>query len=173
MLLLFSIFIAGGSAGGSQADLIEESIDAYRKGMKKVIEDDDRKEAALAEVETVREEFKTQVKALGDATTAYIAVDHSYHSTTNDYDPALDEFLGAWEAMDRWSIDKHYDLQGYFTDDEWVEAMARVSDNTVNLLEDSEEMAAKLEKKHKKKIAKYEKKFGQKYTPPAVPKAQP
>ena len=163
--VLAGLLIAG-AAGGSPVDVIEDSIDAYKKSIKRVIEDDERKDQALAEIETTRKELKDQVAQVSEATTAYVKVDNKFESTHSQYLVALDEFLGTWEQFDRWTIDKHFLIQKYFTGDEWPRAMEKVNKNTKDLLKDVNKVVAKLEKKRSKHIAKYEEKYGRKYVSP-------
>ena len=164
--LLLGIMVAGAASGGSQVELVKNSIDEYEKGIKKVIKDDEREEQALAEMDTVREELEAQMEQISEATKGYIEVDNRYETTLAQYDTELDSILGSFEQLDRWSIDKHYSIQKHFTDEEWPKAIKRVNKGTKDLLKDINKKIAKFGKTQTKQARKYKKKFGKDYTKP-------
>ena len=154
-----------GSMSGS-VDVLDDTLDAWEKGIKKIVKDDEREDKALARLEVMRTELKEETRQLGEAFLVYYTLDSRYDVTMAEYVPAIQKLGVAWTEMESWMLDGRFDMKAILTAEEWQEASKRVNEKTEDTQEDVDKGYKKLEEKLSEEIADYEEDYNTKYIKP-------
>ena len=166
--LISSLFVGlmiGGAAGGAQ-NIMNTTLDQWEKGIKKYVDDDNRKDEALADIEQSRKDIIKYDIPVSEKLTIYYKDDNDYKATLAQYKADLAEVNKKWKQVDGWMLNARFKMKELLTPEEFKLVVARVQDKSAGFQKDMLKNIAKSEKKLNKKIAKYNKKYGKKYERP-------
>jgi len=136
-----------------------DTIKAWRDATKDVVEDDQKKEEALALIDKTLEELEGRKATFGTAFAKYQSLNANYDATMEDYEAGIVALNKVWSEQDRWLIDRRFALQALMTPEEFTEAQNRVSAELKDKWDEMKEQQEKLLDayiKEQKKLAEQE-----------------
>ena len=140
---MIAALIIGGLAAafgfGGAEDHFETAMDAWHKAVKRSVDDRDRRDQALAVVDSARKLLETEETALLAEYRAFQKADERYETAEAEYELAAERTADAWHDLDLKLAEKRAEVRRLLTDEEWTAVLARI-----------EEMSAKLEKRIQK-----------------------
>lgn len=130
LMLTLAAAVLGPMIGpiGPKVDHVQDSVDAWHKVVKTVIEDDQKEAEAIALIDKVDEEMKTRRALIGNAVTEYLKVDSAYKATPEDYEAAIVTLNSVWSEQEAWLLENLVTLKGLMTDAEWQKAVEIVDE---------------------------------------------
>lgn len=159
LMLTLAATVLGPLVGpiGPKTDHVQDSVDAWHKVVKTVIEDEQKETEAIALVDKVDEELKARRAVISEAMNQYLKVDSTYSSTPEDYETAIIALNKIWNEQETWLIGNLVELKGLMTDAEWKEAIEIVDEKMKEQWDTVKETQTLLRNNYLKKQKKVEK----------------
>ena len=154
LLIMTIIAVAGGASMGIEQ--VEDGINAWEDAVKKSVEDDAKKDEAVAFVEDVRKQMAERRAKLGDALSKYLKIEAKYGATTDEVDSAIETLNAIWTEQERWLIDKRFELKEMLTDKEWEAALTYVDKELQGHWDKLKESQKKAREQYEKLLKKSE-----------------
>jgi len=153
-MLLVVAFVFGG--GPNTGDFFDAYAKQVEKSIKQVVEDDDRKKAALDSVEGTRIDIKATIERSHPIQMQLRKIDLQYDASLNDYLEA-DKKIGAEVAKQLEIVaDSHFEMREILTAEEWD---AVVHDFSKKVGKSSKKLLKAMEKSQRKRVKKWNKRL--------------